>query len=143
MTKRFGRKEPSSTVRRKLAEIRQKGQSNDEFGEKVRRLVTQAYSGTDLEMKDLLAAEAFLSGYRKSRVAYDVLNRAPRTLNDALELVTSQEHNYKATLGRDYDQQKRKRARGVSLAEETDESTLCVRKSRKFKVLKECRDQSM
>ena len=74
-------------------------------------------------MQDQLAAEAFLRGYRNSRIAYDVLNRAPRTLNDALELVTSQEHNYKATIGRDYDQQKRERARRVSWAEETDEST--------------------
>ena len=123
LTKRFGRKDPPSTVRRKLAEMRQKGESNDEFGEEVRRLVTRAYPGTDLEMQDQLAAEAFLRGYRNSRIAYDVLNRAPRTLNDALELVTSQEHNYKATLGRDYDQQKRERARRVSWAEETDEST--------------------
>ena len=74
-------------------------------------------------MKDQLAAKSFLRGYRNSRIVYDVLNRAPRTRNDALELVTSQEHNYKATLGRDYDQQKRERARRVSWAEETDEST--------------------
>ena len=43
LTKRFERKEPPSTVRRKLAEIiRQKGKSNDEFGEEVQRLVTRA-----------------------------------------------------------------------------------------------------
>ena len=74
-------------------------------------------------MQDQLAAEAFLRGYRNSRIAYVVFNRAPRTLNDAIELVTSQEHNYKATIGRDYDQQKRERARRVSWAEETDAST--------------------
>ena len=54
LTKLFVRKEPPSTVRRKLAEIRQKGQSNDEFVEKVRWLVTRAYPGTDLEMNCLL-----------------------------------------------------------------------------------------
>lgn len=55
--------------------MRQRGESNDEFGEKVRRLVTQAYPGTDLEMEDQLAAEAFLRGYRNSRIAFDVLNK--------------------------------------------------------------------
>ena len=107
LTKRFESKDPASTVRRKLADIKQKGESNDEFGEEVRHLVTQAYPGSDLEMPDQLAAEAFVRGYRNSRIAYYTLNRAPKTLNYALELVTSQEHNYKATLGRDYDQQKR------------------------------------
>ena len=75
--------------------MRQKGESNDEFGEEVRRLVTLAYPGTDLEMQDQLGAEAFMRGYRNSRIASDVLNRAPRTVNEAVELVTSKEHNYK------------------------------------------------
>ena len=86
-----------------MADIKQKGECNDVFGEEVRHLVTQAYPGSDLEMPD----QAFVRGYCNSRIAYYAFNRAPRTLNDALELVTSQEHNYKATLGRDYDQQKR------------------------------------
>ena len=103
LTKRFESKDPASTVRRKLADIKQKGESNDEFVEEVRHLVTQAYPGSDLEMPD----QAFVRGYCNSRIAYYAFNRAPRTLNDALELVTSQEHNYKDTLGRDYDQQKR------------------------------------
>ena len=72
-------------IKRKLAEFRQKGESNDDIGEEMHRLVTRAYPGTDLEMQDQLASEAFLRGYRNSRIAYDLLNRAPRTLNDALE----------------------------------------------------------
>lgn len=37
LTKRSGRKDPPpSTVRRILAEIRQRGESNDDFGEEVR-----------------------------------------------------------------------------------------------------------
>lgn len=67
-------------MRRKIAEIRQRGESNDEFGEEVRRLVTQEYPGTELEMQDQLAAE----GYRNSRISFDVLNKAPRTLNAAI-----------------------------------------------------------
>ena len=70
LTKRFESKDPASTVCRKLADIKQKGESNDEFGEEVRHLVTQAYPGSDLEMQDQLAAEAFVRGYRNSRIAY-------------------------------------------------------------------------
>lgn len=88
LTKRFGRKDPPSTLRRKLALMRQRGESNDEFGEEVRRLVTQTYPGTDLEMQDQLATQAFLRGYRNSRIAFDVLNKAPKTLNAAIEMVT-------------------------------------------------------
>ena len=73
-------------------------------------------------MQNRHAEEVFPRGYRNLTIAYDVLNRIPRTLNDALELVTSQEHNYKAK-GRDYDQQNRERARRVSWAEEMDEIT--------------------
>ena len=123
LTKRFGRKDPPATVRRKLAEIRQKGESNDEFGEEVRRLITQAYPGTDLEMQDQLAAESFLRGYRNSRIAYDVLNRNPKTLNEAIELVTYQEHNYRATVGRDNDYQRQERTRRVTWTYDSDDYT--------------------
>ena len=59
---------------RKLPNIRQKWEYNDEFGEKLRRLVTRAYSGTDLDMQDQLAVEAFLRDNHNSRIAYDVYN---------------------------------------------------------------------
>lgn len=123
LTKRFGRKNPPSTVRRKLADMRQRGESNDEFGEEVRRLVTQAYPGTDFEMQDQLAAEAFLRGYRNSRIAFDVLNKAPRTLIAAIEMVTCQEHNYRASVGRDYDQLKKESARRVTWIDESDDNS--------------------
>lgn len=74
----------------------------------MRGLVTQAYVGTDLEMQDQLAAEAFLRYYRNYRIAFDVLNKAPKTRNAAIEMVTCQEHNYRTTVGRDYDQLKKK-----------------------------------
>ena len=53
--------------------------------------VTHKVVGPLIEGKDpqdQLAEKAFLRGYRNSRIAYDALNRAPWTLNDALELVT-------------------------------------------------------
>ena len=61
---RFSRKDPSATVRRMLSEIRQKQESNEEFGEEIRRLVTRAYPGVDVVLQDQLSAEAFLKGYK-------------------------------------------------------------------------------
>ena len=84
LMKRFGRKDPPATVRRMLSEIRQKQESNEEFGEEIRRLVTRAYPGVDVVMQDQLAAEAFLKGYKNTKIAYDVLNKKPTTLNEAL-----------------------------------------------------------
>lgn len=66
----------------------QRGESNDGFKKEVRRLVTQAYPGKYLEMQDHQAAEGFVRGYRDSRIAFDVLNKAPKTLNAAIEMVT-------------------------------------------------------
>lgn len=81
----------------------------------MRGLVTQAYAGTDLEMQDQLAADAFLRDYRNYRIAFDVLNKAPKTLNAAIEMVTCQEHIYRTTVGRDYDQLKKKEGKACYL----------------------------
>ena len=120
LTKRFGRKDPPATVRRMLSEIRQKQESNEEFGEEIRRLVTRAYPGVDVVMQDQLAAEAFLKGYKNTKIAYDVLNKKPTTLNEALEMVTFQEHNFKATIGRPQELLKRDNARRVSWIDEIE-----------------------
>ena len=120
LMKRFGRKDPPATVRRMLSEIRQKQESNEEFGEEIRRLVTRAYPGVDVVMQDQLAAEAFLKGYKNTKIAYDVLNKKPTTLNEALEMVTFQEHNFKATIGRPQDLLKRDNARRVSWIDEIE-----------------------
>lgn len=53
----------------------------------MRRLVTQAYPGTDMEMQNQLAAEAFLRGYCNPRIAFNVFSKAPKTLNAAIEMV--------------------------------------------------------
>lgn len=74
-------------------------------------------------MQDQLAAEAFLRGFRNSRIAFDVLNKAPKTLNAALEMVTCQEHNYRVTVSRDYDQLKKERARRVTWMDESDDNS--------------------
>lgn len=74
-------------------------------------------------MQIQLAAEAFLRGCRNSGNAFDVLNKAPKTLSAAFEMVTCQEHNYRATVGRDYYQLKKKRARCVTWIDESDDNS--------------------
>ena len=45
-----------------------------------------------------LLRRLFLKGYKNTKIAYDVLNKKPTTLNEAFEMVTFQEHNFKAQL---------------------------------------------
>ncbi|KAI3370013.1 hypothetical protein L3Q82_024438 [Scortum barcoo] len=67
LTQRFGVKDPPTTVRRKLGELRQGKESAAEFAEEVRRLVSLAYPGTDLLLQDQLATDAFLKGLRNQK----------------------------------------------------------------------------
>ena len=115
---RFGRKDPPSTARRKLSERRQGKESTEESAEEIRRLVARAYPDSSIDTQDELAAEAFLGGYRSSRIAYQVMNQEPKTLARALELVDAYEHNFKATVGREHEQLTKSRARQVTWAAE-------------------------
>ncbi|XP_069137250.1 uncharacterized protein [Argopecten irradians] len=118
LVRRFGRRDLPTTARNKLHDLLQKSLNNDEFGEEVRRLVTLAYPGVDLKLQDQLAAETFLKGYKNIRVAYNVMNQKSLTLNAASELVTAQEHNFRATSGRDKEDWRGGRSRRVSFADE-------------------------
>ena len=119
LTQRFGVKDPPTTVRRKLGELRQGKESSAEFAEEVVRLVSLAYPGTDLLLQDQLATDAFLKGLKNQKVAYEVMNRDPQSLAEAQKLAEAHEHNFKATLGRDAEV-RMGRARRISWADEGD-----------------------
>ncbi|MES9903037.1 MAG: hypothetical protein ABW168_10175, partial [Sedimenticola sp.] len=51
LIKRFGRRDPPGTARRQLSEIRQRSETNEEFGEQIRRLVSAAYPGIELVLQ--------------------------------------------------------------------------------------------
>ncbi|KAK3097999.1 hypothetical protein FSP39_015198 [Pinctada imbricata] len=101
MEDRFNRKDPPTTARKRLEDLRQKGETDDEFAEEARRLVARAFPSVAIALQEELAAEAFLKGYRNSRVGYEALNKAPKTVSEALDIVVQLQHNYKATVGRD------------------------------------------
>ena len=115
---RFGRRDPPSTARRKLNDRRQGKEPTEEYAEDIRRLVAMAYPEMTIKGQDEIAAEAFLGGYRNSRIAYQAMNGAPKTLARALELVDAYEHNYRATVGREQELATRSRARQVTWADE-------------------------
>ncbi|KAL5011242.1 hypothetical protein ScPMuIL_011676 [Solemya velum] len=119
MENRFDRKEPPTTARKRLADLRQKHESNEQFAEEVRRLVTLAYPTVGMELQEELAAEAFLKGYKRPKTAYEALGRQPKTIAAALDIVTQLEHNYRATVERDAESSRK--FRRVSWNEEVDD----------------------
>lgn len=120
LAQRFGKKDPPTTVRRKLGELRQGRESSAEFAEEVQRLTTLAYPGIDLKLQDQLATDAFLKGLRNQKVAYEVMNRDPCSLAEAQKCVEAHEHNFKATVGRETEA--KNRTRRISWADEEDGS---------------------
>ncbi|RXM33956.1 hypothetical protein EOD39_5080 [Acipenser ruthenus] len=101
LTQRFGQKDPPTAVRRRLGELGQNKESSAEFVEGVRRLITLAYPGVELELQDQLAVDLFLKELRIQKVVYVIMNKDPTTLVEPQKLVEAHEHNYQATLGRD------------------------------------------
>ncbi|KAL7883159.1 hypothetical protein SRHO_G00008170 [Serrasalmus rhombeus] len=100
---RFGQKEPPTTARRRLGELQQSKETVMEFAEVVHKLIMLAYPGVGMDLKEQIAADAFLKGLRNQKIAYEVMNRDPTTLDEAQRLVATYEHNFRATLGRDLD----------------------------------------
>lgn len=64
----FGRRDPPTKICRKLSEIKQKEETNEELAEEIKRLVTRAYPTVGLDMQDQLAAEYFLKAIRMGRL---------------------------------------------------------------------------
>ncbi|KAL1258960.1 hypothetical protein QQF64_009537 [Cirrhinus molitorella] len=95
----FGQKELPTSARRRLGDLRQSKETISEFAEEIQRLVVIAYPGVDNELREQIAADDFLKGLHNQKVAYEVMNRDPVTLDEAQWLVSSYEHNFKATLG--------------------------------------------
>lgn len=91
----------------------------------MRRLVSRAYPTTSIELQEELAAEHFLKGLKNAKIAYEVLSRQPKTVATALDLVVQLQHNYQATLGRDYEYNARQRSRRVTWKEDSIEEKFC------------------
>ena len=62
-----------------------------------------------------------MKGHKNPKIAYEALNRQPKTVASALDIVVQLQHNYQATLGRDYDYNTKQRSRRVSWKDESEE----------------------
>lgn len=62
------KKDPPATAEKRLKEVRQNGESDDEFAETVQRLVSQAFPSLSIELQEEIAVESFLKGYRMLRL---------------------------------------------------------------------------
>jgi hypothetical protein len=122
LERRFDRRDPKSTIRRKLNMYRQENETNDVFAEEVRRLVTLAYPNSSWEEQEEFAVDAFLTGLKHSEIAYDVMLKAPTTLAQAQEFVECAVHSYKLTVAR-----KQKHSRRVTFEEEGTEEPVVKR----------------
>ena len=60
-------------------------------------------------MLEQLSGEHLLKGYKNSRIAYEVMNKRPRTLTHALNEVTLMEHNFRVKTG--WDDERRDKAK--------------------------------
>ncbi|KAJ8002381.1 hypothetical protein DPEC_G00179320 [Dallia pectoralis] len=61
--------EPPTTAQRRLGELRQSKETVSEFAKEVHRLVILAYPGIDTELREQIAADAFLKRLRNQKVA--------------------------------------------------------------------------
>ena len=65
----------------------EEGESLEDYADKVFTKVAEAYPGTDEEMEQDLAKEAFLRGCHHRSAAYAAAEKDPVTLQEALEEV--------------------------------------------------------
>jgi hypothetical protein len=85
LKRRYGQREPSDVVIRKLASAKQHEEEDlDQFGERIIRLTVDAYPGVDDAMVQKWAASAFLRGCRDKVPAMLTRCSAPKSLQKAV-----------------------------------------------------------
>ena len=84
---RFGRQEPLATTRSNLKTIIQRvDEPLPEFAERTLRMAADGYSGMGGEWIQVLAVDALLMGCTDKRSARSVLDRDPKTVDEAVSL---------------------------------------------------------
>ncbi|CAG2249837.1 unnamed protein product [Mytilus edulis] len=100
MKRRFSKKEEASAARRQLQYIRQlDGETVEEYAERVHFLTMDGYYRSNNDIIDQLGTEAFLRGCQEKEAARIVIEKNPRTINEALKWIKSSLANQKAIYG--------------------------------------------
>jgi hypothetical protein len=118
MMNRFGRREPATSFRRQLQELKQKTEEPlEEYAERAQQLALDGYPGANVEMVNTLAADAFLKGCSNKQAAYSSMLQRPDTIDEALEWVRESTHSHQALFGTE------KKVRQTSWADDDDEDS--------------------
>ena len=90
MEHRFGEKYLPETYRRELNVLKRKNdESLQEYSSRVEGIVRKAYPGIDdSELCRKLSIEHMLNGLNDQSIAYDVLTKMPKSMDEAVNLVT-------------------------------------------------------
>ena len=97
---RFGKKDPPTTVRRQIGELRQrKNESLEAFADRARELALDGYPEATEAILETVAADAFLTGCTNKEAVFQALQQRPETISKALELVREATHNHRAVYG--------------------------------------------
>ena len=100
MKRRFSKKEEASAARRQLQYIRQGDEETiEEFAERVHFLTMDGYYRSNNDIIDQIGTEAFLRGCLEKDAARIVIEKNPRTINEALKWIKSSLANQKAIYG--------------------------------------------
>ena len=100
MKQRFSKKEEASAARRQLQFVKQQEQESlEEFAERVQFLTMDGFDSKSGDVIDQLGTEAFLRGCREKDAARLVIEKNPRTINEALKWVKSSMVNQRAIYG--------------------------------------------
>ena len=100
MKRRFSKKEEASSARRQLQYVRQmENESVEEFAERVHFLTMDGYFKSSTNIIDQIGTEAFLRGCKEKDAARIVIEKNPRTINEALKWIKSSLANQRAIYG--------------------------------------------
>ncbi|KAK3101153.1 hypothetical protein FSP39_001356 [Pinctada imbricata] len=89
MEKRFGDHTLPETYRRNLQKMKkQYDETYQKFSARIAENVRKAYPGIGSELYNSLCVEHMLSGIHDQDVAYDVLTKRPKTVDEAINLIT-------------------------------------------------------
>ncbi|VDH93358.1 Hypothetical predicted protein [Mytilus galloprovincialis] len=89
MERRFGNYNFPETYRRELQTVKkQYKESIHEYASRIEGMVRKAYPGMDKQLFNNISIEYMLSGLPDQSLAYDVLTKRPRTMEELINLVT-------------------------------------------------------
>ena len=94
LAKRFGQDLPATSARQMCEMLKQEpGESVMDYASRVNQLVEQGYPKVDTKMCNQLSVEYFLKGCKDKLMAMKVLERDPKSVDEALQILEKLTHH--------------------------------------------------